>query len=387
MKRALLALLALACAAGEAGAHARSISHSRWRLGERGATVEVRLARRDLAVRGVVDPATHAAERLTIASDGTPCRPGPARTLPSAEGWLRLGWDVTCDGPPDRIDNHLFVEGPGARLHFARVERPGGAPIQRVFGPADVSLRLPRPGGDPAAEAPAASIGRYVALGVEHIVTGWDHLAFLAGLIVLAASLGDVLVLATGFTVAHSVTLALSVLGVARPDGPAVEALIGFSILLVAVENVWLVAGRGRTVPAALLALLVALGVLRAAGYGGITLLTLAGLAVFTAAHFGLLAIGRHPARLRAAVAFGFGLVHGFGFAGILHEAALPPGAVVPALVGFNAGVELGQVGAIALAWPVLVVVRRLGRALVVEAVSAGLAGLGTLWFVGRAFG
>jgi hypothetical protein len=273
-------------------------------------------------------------------------------------------------------------------LHFARVERPAGAPVQRVFGPADVSLPLPGAGVEDAEETPSHSIARYLALGIEHIVTGWDHLAFLAGLLVLAASLRDVLVLATGFTIAHSVTLAVSVLGVARPDGPAVEALIGFSILLVAAENVWLVAGRGRAVPAAVLALLAALVVLRAAGHGGITQATLGGLVVFTAAHFGLLAAGRHPARLRAAVAFGFGLIHGFGFAGILHEAALPTGAIVPALLGFNAGVELGQIGAIALAWPVLAIVRRPGwERPVVEAVSAALAGLGAFWFVGRAFG
>jgi hypothetical protein len=310
------------------------------------------------------------------------------RTVPSSDAWLTLAWRATCDGPPDRIDNRIFVDGVSARLHFARIVRSGELPVERVFGPSDVSLPIAAPGA--AEEAPTQAISRYVALGVEHIVTGWDHLAFLAGLLVLAATLRDVLVLATGFTVAHSVTLALSVLGVARPDLAGIESLIGFSILMVAVENVWLTADRGRAIPGTLLVFLAAMAVARAAGHGIITETTLVGLALFTTAHFRLLAVERRPERLRAAVAFGFGLVHGFGFAGVLEQVQLPQATLVPALFGFNAGVELGQLAVLAAAWPVLIVARGRGgrhERFVTESVSAALAGLGVLWFVGRAYG
>jgi len=386
MRRIVLAILVVGCAAARVDAHGRSVSHSRWLIDGTTATVEVRIAQRDLAVRGVQDPGSYATARLLLGSGGTVCRADTVRTLPSADGWLTLVWSVACDGPPDRIDNHLFVDGMGARLHFARISRAPGSTVERVFGPSDVSMPLSTT--EVETEAPAPGIGRYLALGVEHIVTGWDHLAFLAGLLVLAATLRDVFVLATGFTIAHSVTLALSVLGVARPDAAGVEALIGFSILLVAVENVWMVAGHGRAIPAVTLAALGTLMTVRFIGHGGITETTLLGLVVFTAAHFGLLTIGRRPDRLRAAVAFGFGLIHGFGFAGILHDAALPQAALLPALLGFNVGVEVGQLGAIVIAWPVLRAARGVaGTRIVVETVSAALAGLGTLWFVGRAFG
>jgi hypothetical protein len=93
------------------------------------------------------------------------------------------------------------------------------------------------------------------------------------------------------------------------------------------------------------------------------------------------------PARLRVGVAFAFGLIHGFGFAGVLNELALPPGRLVLALGGFNLGVELGQLGVIALAWPLVRAAERagLGRP-VAEVGSSALCGLGVFWLVVRAF-
>ena len=116
---------------------------------------------------------------------------------------------------------------------------------------------------------------------------------------------------------------------------------------------------------------------------------TLAGLALFVGCYFALLDRVPRPERLRWAVALLFGLIHGFGFAGVLLEADLPPDRLLAALFGFNAGVELGQVGLVAVVWPLW---RLLGRApaarrLAVEAGSALAAGLGLFWFVSRAYG
>ncbi len=89
-------------------------------------------------------------------------------------------------------------------------------------------------GAERSPSSPGASLPDYIMLGIQHILSGWDHLAFVLALIFLASTLGEVATLVTGFTVAHSVTLGLAVLGVVRPEGVAVEALIGFSIVLVA---------------------------------------------------------------------------------------------------------------------------------------------------------
>jgi hypothetical protein len=116
--------------------------------------------------------------------------------------------------------------------------------------------------------------------------------------------------------------------------------------------------------------------------------LLVGGLALFTACYFAQLARSTRPARLRVAMALLFGLVHGFGFAGALLELRLPPERVVPALFGFNSGVELGQLLVVAAAWPLLRLASRWPRAQewLHEGLAAGLCGVGVFWFVVRSF-
>jgi hypothetical protein len=197
-----------------------------------------------------------------------------------------------------------------------------------------------------------------------------------------------VVALATGFTLAHSMTLALAVTGVLNPDQRSIEALIGFSIALVAAENVWLLAARPGAVPSVTAGGLLTLAACALAGWGQVDPGVLLGLALFSWCHFGLLARVTRPARLRVAVAFAFGLVHGFGFAGVLHELSLPAGRLVVALGGFNVGVEVGQLAVIALVWPLVRLAARLGvERTVAEVGSSALCGLGVFWLVVRAFG
>src|SRR5206468_225286 len=131
-----------------------------------------------------------------------------------------------------------------SHLHFARVTRDGESGPERVLSAGERVWRLDDAG------ALGSSVASYVVLGIEHIATGYDHLAFLAALLLIAGSLGEVARIVTGFTAAHSLTLALAVLGWVRPERAPIEALIGLSIALVATENVWLAGARGRVLPA-----------------------------------------------------------------------------------------------------------------------------------------
>jgi hydrogenase/urease accessory protein HupE len=148
----------------------------------------------------------------------------------------------------------------------------------------------------PAEESPLGVARLYLRLGVEHILTGVDHLLFVLALLIIARQRWRLLTSVTAFTGAHSVTLALATLGFVHVPQRPVEAVIALSIVFVAVEIV-----RGQQ------------------GHLGLT------------------------ARAPWIVAFGFGLLHGFGFAGALSEIGLPPGHIPLALLFFNLGVELGQ--------------------------------------------
>ena len=153
----------------------------------------------------------------------------------------------------------------------------------------------------PAATVPQAQggwvvAGMYLKLGIEHILLGFDHLLFVLALLILARGTWLLVKTITAFTIAHSITLALATLGFVHVPSKPVEAVIALSIVFVATEIVY--AYRGRQ-----------------------------GLAQ----------------RAPWIVAFGFGLLHGLGFAGALSEVGLPPGHIPVALLFFNVGVEIGQ--------------------------------------------
>ena len=154
-------------------------------------------------------------------------------------------------------------------------------------------------------EAPAGTgevAWSYLVLGVEHILGGVDHLLFVLALLLIVRGGKRILITVTAFTVAHSITLVAATLGWVHVPGPPVEAMIALSIVFVAAEIV-----RGLQ------------------GKPGLT------------------------ARAPWIVAFSFGLLHGFGFAGALAEVGLPQKAIPVALLTFNVGVELGQLIFVAL--------------------------------------
>jgi hypothetical protein len=175
----------------------------------------------------------------------------------------------------------------------------------------------------------------FIRMGAEHILSGPDHLLFLLALLALSRGLWSMVTIVTGFTVAHSITLSLAVLGWVDAPSRLVEPLIAASIVWVAVEN--LVAPKG---------------------------------------------IGR-----RWLVAAAFGLVHGLGFAGGLLELGLPREALARALIGFNVGVELGQIAFVAVVLPPLAwasALPRLGR--LPQVLSIAIAVMGLVWLVERVF-
>ncbi len=389
---ARVALVAALLLAGQAGAHGRSVSYSSWELDDSGARVILRLSQLELTrlpwgpQRGSwVDPglAEYVTSRLVLYSGGEACvAEQPPRALATDVGRAAFEWRVACAraGPREIRSGFMLEPAPG-HLHFARLRGVGGVTLERVLTSAEPVWRL-EPRGSPAR---GHSFLGYVWLGIAHIGTGWDHLAFVLALILIARRVGEVATVVTGFTAAHSLTLALAVLGLVVPQPGAIEALIGLSIALVAAENGWLLSGRSRVVPLGAGLAIGASVLVAGLGIGSVGVLTLLGIALFCTCYFGLLERTERPARLRVALAFAFGLVHGFGFAGVLAELDLPTHRLAPALFGFNVGVELGQLAAVALLWPLLRALARFG--LVAETASAAVCGLGLFWFATRAYG
>ena len=374
--------------------HYRSVSYSTWQVDPEGARVEFRIKRLELTRLPAEFPwIRYLPEALELYTGDEPCLAGAAKQAPNApDGWAVFRWEIQCPTPGvPSIRTDLFDGIYVGHTHFARlnsaVYAQEGDVLERVLVTGqDTRWDLSDNG---QAKARGTSVWGYVRLGVEHIAGGWDHLAFVFALLLLAASLREVVTLVTGFTLAHSLTLGLAVLGVFRPESYAVEILIGFSIALVAAENNWLLGSRGRLIPTLFVGFLVACLVLSMAGSGALLPTAWIGMALFSACHFLLLARSRRPERLRAAVAFAFGLVHGFGFAGVLMEMELPVNRLLPGLFGFNVGVELGQLVVVALSWPLVYWLERHRPAayrLFAEIGSSVVCCLGVYWLVTRAW-
>jgi hypothetical protein len=234
-----------------AAAHDRTTSYSTWDMHGRSAHVTVRLSQLDVTRFPWAASAgeqleqqlgQYLAGRLQLLTDGEPCAvvEGP-RALDAAVGRFAVEWRVECPGQGAlRIRSAVLLDVAPGHLHFARVTRDGAAPLERVLSEREPTWALMDVSPARPAELSGTSLLGYLRLGIDHILSGYDHLAFLLALLLIGGSIGEVAKIVTGFTVAHSITLGLTVLGYVRPDAAPVEALIGLSIALVAVENVWL---------------------------------------------------------------------------------------------------------------------------------------------------
>lgn len=185
----------------------------------------------------------------------------------------------------------------------------------------------------------------YFVIGAEHILMGWDHLLFVIALVLLVRGAWPVVKAATAFTVAHSITLVATTLGYAGLPSRPVEALIALSIVFLAVEVALVLREPERE--------------------------------TFTR-------------RFPWAVAFGFGLVHGFGFAGALADIGLPQDEIATALFAFNVGVEAGQLLVIAALIAVLALLSRAGSRVEAPAIRVATYGIGitgSFWLIERVVG
>ena len=265
------------------------------------------------------------AGKIQVAADGRPCDAAPASAyLPAGEqGNARILLQFACPDVPRQLtvrDDLFDALGPDHHT-IAKIDAPG-ASAQFAFQPdaRETTVSL-------AAAGEARGTGSFFVLGIEHILAGWGHLLFLLALILRGGNLWSLVKILTAFTVAHSLTLALSALDLVRLPERLVESVIALSIAWVAAENL----------------------------------------------------VSKTVLSHRWMVSFAFGLVHGFGFANVLRELGLPGTGLAWALLGFNLGVEAGQLVVVMLAIPLLLWLRRFGwepRAVAAASVLVLVTGL-----------
>jgi hydrogenase/urease accessory protein HupE len=243
-------------------------------------------------------------------------------------------WRISCD--TSWIGSEVGIEGIAGSISnvILRIQLADGRKYQSVLNAENPRFIIPQ-------HPPMALVFKnYLALGMKHILTGWDHLLFVLGLMLLVKGRNRLLWTITAFTLGHSVTLSLAALFWIHVPPAPVEALITLSILVLAVELTRKQAGGG------------------------------------TFFH-------RYPWSL----AFAFGLLHGLGFAGALAEVGLPVGEIPLALFSFNLGIEAGQLLFIFALLVVQLLVKPLSLPSGIKRVKIPAYGIGSLaafWFFER---
>lgn len=381
-------------------AHTRSQSFSSWYIHDDQVWLSFSVQSLEATRLGVLEDKVadlnevlvrHLSSRLHVRANGETCLTvtGP-QAHAAREGYLRVEWRFMCPSHHViEIVNNAFFEVASSHVHYARVRVGNRRPSEYLFTNTE-RRRLFAVDMYSQPDSSTASFISYLWLGVEHILIGIDHIAFLVALLLLCRRLREVLLMVTGFTVGHSVTLSLAALGVVTPDISVIEALIGFSIALVAAENIGVAVGANRQIALVARAMLLMFMLAKVFAGIGLPIVTLVGLAVFTSCYFPLIDTQTQAVRWRPVLTTLFGFIHGFGFASVLLEIGLPTGRLAAAMFGFNLGVEIGQLGIVALCWTIGCMLTRFypsaAYGLAPHAASAALCALGLFWFVGRAF-
>ena len=274
-------------------------------------------------------------DRLALEIDGRSVRLDWSPPEPLAERQsLRLHARYDAGRTPGRIaiSANLFPYDPQHQT-FVNVYEGGTLRLQTILGSGRQHVEY----FSGTRQGAMAVMRKFVPSGFHHILIGPDHLLFLFGLLLLGGSLRRLALVVTAFTLAHSVTLTLAALDILTPPAHIVEPAIALSIVYVGADNLLVRGGRD----------------------------------------------------MRVWIAFGFGLIHGFGFANVLREMDLPRSALAWSLFSFNLGIELGQllvVGAVASALAALRTRSAEASRRLAFAGSIAVIGAGAFWFIQRVF-
>ena len=403
MRASFLSILLLLFVGLPADAHNRSQSFSQWTIDNNQLqmlfTVKAREATRLLdnrrsSLETVL--AEHLSATLSVTQGDAQCGLSNGNRivpLSAKPGYLRLGASFNCPGSlaekPPIIQIGSFFPVASTHVHYARIAAVGESAQEYLFTENRQQHEIAMARGH-WSDSLDRAFTQYTALGLEHIFTGIDHIAFLLAMILLLQPMRSLVLMVSGFTIGHSITLCLTVLGWISLDIMVVEALIGFTIALVAAENIAASTGSYRQMAigaAALIGIMILLS-LNQATAPALPILSLLGLLIFTLSYLPGIRSQAGSIATRPALSLAFGLIHGFGFAAILQEIGLPNDQLWPALLGFNIGVELGQLMILAA---VYIVFKTLKTVVSIpesarDISSALLCGLGLYWFIARSY-
>ncbi len=298
---------------------------------------------------------------------------------------FKVSWTLSCNQMLEEIKTNVFFDRDPTHSHIARYIYDLNLSTEKLFTTQTKAWNLKDIYSSKESSV-NSSFKEYVLLGIKHISTGYDHLAFLFGLLLLNQRLKRLVLAITGFTLGHSLTLSLAVLDLVRPVNSFIEALIGFSIALLGLEFLIRHSKSNSTYVKNISYFLFLFLLLYFIFSGGSNSLGLLGLFIFSFCYLTLVSKNL-SSFFSLFIASIFGLIHGFGFGGFLFEVGFSEDNILKTLFGFNLGVEIGQLMAMSLFILIIFGISKLdikNKEYINPLLATFLVTLGTYWFVYR---
>ena len=302
-----------------------------------------------------------------------------------ADDIFRVSWTLSCNQLLEEIKTNIFFDRDPTHSHIARYIYDSNLSTEKLFTTQTKTWNLKDIYSSKESSV-NSSFKEYVLLGIKHISTGYDHLVFLFGLLLLNQRFKRLILAITGFTLGHSLTLSLAVLDLVRPVNSFIEALIGFSIALLGLEFLIRHSKNNSTYVKNISYSLLIFFLLYFIFSEGSNSLGLLGLFVFSSCY--LMLVSKNLSSFFSLfIASIFGLIHGFGFGGFLFEVGFSEDNILKMLFGFNLGVEIGQLMAMCLFVLIIFGISKLdikNKEYINPLLATFLVTLGTYWFVYR---
>ena len=282
-------------------------------------------------------------QHLKVTSEGKNCSlVDEIKELNSQEGSLNLSLNFECPSNKEiKIINNALFNLVQSHIHIARIYIDNNLYTEKALFFNDQSIDLNE---EKENNSFSNSFYKFFSLGLDHILSGYDHLLFILGLLLLVTNLKRLLMVITGFTIGHSLTLSLSVINIIQVKSSLVEALIGYTIMFVGLEYLYKKSNDHRVSMIFITTLSLLLLIFGNLINPNFPYFLILGILLFSLGYFYLLKNLNSENNLLSIITIIFGLIHGFGFGGFLLGSKISSENIFSGLLGFNLGVEVGQI-------------------------------------------
>ena len=282
-------------------------------------------------------------QHLKVTSEGKSCSlVDEIKELNSQEGSLNLSLNFECPSNKEiKIINNALFNLVQSHIHIARIYVDNNLYTEKALFFNDQSIDLNE---EKENNSFSNSFYKFFSLGLDHILSGYDHLLFILGLLLLVTNLKRLLLVITGFTIGHSLTLSLSVINIIQVKSSLVEALIGYTIMFVGLEYLYKENNDHRVSMIFITTLSLLLLIFGNLINPNFPYFLILGILLFSLGYFYLLKNLNSENNLLSIITIIFGLIHGFGFGGFLLGSKISSENIFSGLLGFNLGVEVGQI-------------------------------------------